>query len=69
MGPRLTAKRDIFRPPLFAIFFAFLVEFYDSKTRLNIFADRELTINVWRADEYYRDISARYADPVPLTRR
>ncbi len=39
----LTPDRHIFRPPLFTNLFAFSVEFYDSKIRLNIFAGSELT--------------------------
>ena len=39
----VNAESHIFRPPLFTNLFAFLVEFYDSKIRLNIFARAQLT--------------------------
>ena len=43
MRARLTATRDIFRPPLFANFFAFLAKFHASRIPLNIRASLMLT--------------------------
>jgi hypothetical protein len=39
----VNARTSYFRRRVFANLFAFLADFCDSKIRLNIFADRELT--------------------------